>query len=86
LNHFADPDFWFHYGKLPDEVRALADKSFALLKSNPQHSSVRLKKIGALYSARIGLHYRALARERPDGLQWFWIGHHSAYDRLLNLR
>jgi len=85
LNHFADPDFWFHYGQLPDDVRAQADKSFALLKLDPRHSSVRLKKIGALYSARIGLHYRALARERPDGLQWFWIGHHSTYDRLLNL-
>ncbi|HEX4087049.1 MAG TPA: hypothetical protein VHY22_19195 [Chthoniobacteraceae bacterium] len=24
--------------------------------------------------------------ERPDGLQWFWIGHHSTYDRLLNTR
>jgi hypothetical protein len=68
LNHFADPDFWFHYRKLPGDVQALADKSFALLKSNPRHSSVRLKKIGALYSARIGLHYRALAKERPNGL------------------
>lgn len=84
LNHFADPDFWFQYRQLPGDIRALADKSFALLKSNPRHSSVRLKKIGVLYSARIGLHYRALARERPDGLQWFWIGHHSTYDQLLN--
>jgi hypothetical protein len=42
-------------------MRALADKNFALLKENPRHSSVRLKKIGILYSARIGLHYRALA-------------------------
>jgi hypothetical protein len=54
-----------------------------LLKAGPRHSSVRLKKVGVLYSARIGLHYRALAKERPDGLQWFWIGHHSTYDRLL---
>jgi hypothetical protein len=35
-----------------------------------RHASVRLKKIGVLYTARIGLHYRALAKERPDGLQW----------------
>jgi len=82
LNHFADPDFWFHYGQLPDDIRVLADKSFAVLKSDPRHPSIRLKKIGKLYSARIGLHYRALARERSEGLQWFWIGHHSTYDRL----
>ena len=82
-NHFADPDFWFHYRELPEEIQALADKNFALLKADPRHPSVRLKKVGVLYAARVGLHYRALARERPDGLQWFWIGHHSTYDRLL---
>ena len=84
MNHFADPDFWFHYRELPEDIRALADKNFAMLKADPRHSSVRLKKVGVLYAARIGLHYRALARESPDGLQWFWIGHHSTYDRLLN--
>ncbi len=86
MNHFADPDFWFYYRQLPEDIRALADKNFALLKDNPRHSSVRLKKVGILYSARVGLHYRALAREYPDGLQWFWIGHHASYDQLLNLR
>ncbi len=86
LNHFADPDLWFCYRQLPEKIQELADKSFKLLKENPRHSSVRLKKIGILYSARIGLHYRALARERDNGLQWFWIGHHSAYDQLLNLK
>jgi hypothetical protein len=83
LNHFADPDFWDCYRLLPEAIRELADKNFGLLKSDSRHPSVRLKKIGVLYSARVGLHYRALARERPDGLQWFWIGHHSAYDRLI---
>ncbi len=46
---FADPDFWFYYRQLPDGVRALADKNFELLKADPRHSSVRLKKIGVLY-------------------------------------
>lgn len=86
MNHFADPDFWVHYRQLPEDIRELADKNFALLKENPRHASVRLKKVGILYSARVGLHYRALAREYPDGLQWFWIGHHTIYDQLLNLR
>ena len=67
-------------------MRALADKNFALIKSNPRHPSVHLKKIGVLYSARVGLHYRALAKERPEGLFWFWIGHHSAYDQLLKAK
>jgi hypothetical protein len=74
VKHFADPDFWFHYRKLPEVIRALADKNFRLLGENSRHASVRLKKVGILYSARIGLHYRALGREYPDGIQWFWIG------------
>lgn len=83
VNHFASPDFWFHYRQLPPEIRNLADKNFDLLKKNSRHPSLRLKKIGVFYSARVGLHYRAMAKSRSEGLVWFWIGHHSEYDRLL---
>lgn len=83
MNHFASPDFWFHYRQLPPEIRDLADKNFELLKQNLRHPSLRLKKVGIFYSARVGLHYRVLAKERSEGLVWFWIGHHSEYDRLL---
>lgn len=84
MNHYTDPDFWEAYNSLPVPIRALADKNFSLLKSDPSHPSLRLKKIGPVHSVRIGLHYRALATDHPDGLQWFWIGHHSDYDRILS--
>lgn len=64
-------------------MQELADKNFALLKSDPRHPSVRLKKVGNIWSARIGLRYRALAKERGEGLVWFWIGPHGSYDKLL---
>jgi hypothetical protein len=83
MNHFATPEFWFHYRQLPDDIRALADKCFRLLQGDPRHPSLRLKKIGPFWSARVGLHYRALARDRDEGLVWFWIGHHSRYDQLI---
>ena len=83
MNHFATPDFWYHYRQLPEDVRALADKNFALLRDDPRHPSLRLKKVGAFWSARVGLRYRALARNRDEGLVWFWIGNHSEYERLL---
>jgi hypothetical protein len=83
MNHFATPDFWYCYRQLPEEIRELADKNFALLLQNPQHPSLRFKKIGSFWSARVGLHYRALARERAEGLVWFWIGGHGEYERLL---
>lgn len=84
MNHFATPGFWHCYRQLPTEVCELADKYFALLKQDPHHRSLRLKKVGTYWSARVGLHYRVLARDRPEGLVWFWIGHHSEYDQILN--
>lgn len=71
MNHFATTGFWYHYRQLPDGVRVLADKNFALLRADPSHPSLRFKKVGELWSARVGLHYRALARPRDDGLFWF---------------
>jgi hypothetical protein len=61
----------------------MADKAFALLKENPQHPSLYFKKVGDLWSARIGLRHRALSVEISDGLSWFWIGTHADYDRLI---
>jgi hypothetical protein len=83
LNHFATPGFWFHYRQLLPEIRHLADKNFALLRTNSRHPSLRFKKIGVYWTARVGLHYRALAKERDDGLVWFWIGAHDQYEELI---
>jgi len=83
VNHFASPQFWDCYNRLPIGVRQLADKSYLLMKQDPQHPSISLKKVGQYYSARVGLHYRALAVETPDGLIWFWIGSHAEYDQII---
>lgn len=83
MKHFATPDFWHCYQLLPKEVRELADKNFALLQQDPHHPSLRLKKVGSFWSARVGLQYRVMARDRSEGLVWFWIGHHSEYDQML---
>ena len=83
MNHYATPDFWYHYRQLPPDVRALADKNFQLLQADPRHPSLHFKKIDDLWSTRVGLHYRALALAEADGAHWFWIGTHAEYDRLL---
>jgi hypothetical protein len=83
MNHFATPGFWFHYRQLPDEIRELADNCFALLRADAHHPSLRFKKVGNVWSARIGLRYRALARQRSEGFVWFWIGAHDEYLRLI---
>lgn len=85
LKHKALPEFWHHYRQLPPETQSLADKNFELLKANPRHPSLHFKRIGELWSVRVGLHHRALALDdSPDGVVWFWIGHHDEYDRLLD--
>jgi len=67
VRHFASPQFWRHYRQLPPSVRALADKNFNLLKSDPKHPSLHFKKIDRLWSVRVGAHYRALGLDRPEG-------------------
>lgn len=81
--HFATADFWYHYRRLPDAVRELADKNFRLLRDDSTHPSLRLKKIPGGWSARVGLRYRALAIESDGNLHWFWIGPHHEYDQFL---
>ena len=84
MRHFKDPRFKPHYDALPKSVRSAADKCFALLKSDPRHPSLHFKKIqDDLWSARVGLNYRALALKGDDGFQWFWIGTHGEYDRFM---
>jgi len=61
----------------------LADACYDLLKANPSHPSLHFKKIGRYRAVRVGLHYRALAVEVPEGLLWFWVGSHAEYDKIL---
>jgi hypothetical protein len=83
LKHFASPKFWAAYGNLPESIQRLADKNFALLKEDPQHPSLRFKKIGNLWSARVGIHYRSLGIDVDDGVYWFRIGTHADYDKII---
>ena len=82
LRHSASTAFWANYESLPPQIRNLADKNFALLKENPQHPSLHFKKLGRYWSARIGIHYRAVALEIPDGMLWIAIVPHGEYDRI----
>ncbi len=83
MKHMTLPRFWKQYELLPLTIQNLADKNFQLLKNDPRHSSLHLKKIGPLWSVRVGRQYRALGRDKPTVILWFWIGSHAEYDRLL---
>jgi hypothetical protein len=83
LKHKTSSSFWESYGKLPLEIKKLADKNFQLLKTDSNHSSLQFKKVGKVWSARVGLNYRAVATPIDGGFLWVWIGTHAEYDKLL---
>ena len=78
------PDFWESYRALPQNVRDLARKTYQLWQANPSHGSLHWKPLApGLWSVRVGLQYRALARVRGDTAYWFWIGTHNDFDKII---
>jgi hypothetical protein len=86
MRHRTTPRFWEHYRRLPNEVRDLADKNFRLLQRDPRHPSLQFKKVGNVWSARVGLAHRALAVEDGEDFLWVWIGSHDDYGRMIGGR
>ena len=65
--HHASPGFWGLYHQLPADVRAIADRAFSFLRADPKHPSLHFKRVGKFWSARVGLHHRAVASR---GARW----------------
>ena len=86
MKHHASGKFWARYHALSDSVREAADKSYELLRQDPRHPSLHFKRIGHLWSVRVGLYYRALGVDVEDGILWIWIGTHAEYDQLIRSR
>ena len=74
------------FSSLPSDAQREAKRAYRLFQSNPAHPGLQFKKLEGeddIYSARIGLGYRALAVMKKDRIVWYWIGSHSEYDRLM---
>ncbi len=75
---------------LPTEARRQAYAAYRLFKRDPRHPSLRFKQVKddpPVYSARVGIHYRAMGvRRSSDTILWFWIGTHAEYDKKLSKR
>jgi len=76
-------EFWELYERLPNSIQTTADKQFALFRQNPLHPSLHLKRVGGFWSARVTDAYRALAYRSGNVFNWFWIGPHDEYERLV---
>jgi len=78
--------FWRLFSDLPADVQRDAKRAYRLFLSNPAYPGLQFKKLEGednIYSARIGLAYRALGVMKQDRIVWYWIGSHSEYDRLV---
>jgi hypothetical protein len=75
--------FWDAYHALPKEIQRAAIKQYKLWLSDPYHPSLRFKKVGAHWSARVTDDYRAVGIMDGDTIIWYFIGNHAEYARLL---
>jgi len=81
--HRATARFWTSLAHLPEPIQRAARQNFALMKVNPAHPSLHFKKIGNLWSARVGANYRAVVVEDGADFIWVWVGPHDEYQRLI---
>lgn len=71
---------------LPTAVRQQARDAYRLFQQNPWHPGLRFKQVHPappIYSARVGINYRAVGVVQGSTVVWFWIGSHAEYDKLL---
>jgi hypothetical protein len=71
---------------LPAQVQQQARQAYRLFLHDPAHPSLQFKKVHTtepVYSARIGLGYRAVGVVKGSEVVWFWVGSHADYDKLL---
>jgi len=74
------------YAKLPEDARSRAKRAYRLFRLNPGHPGLHFKKVdeaSGIYSACVGIGYRALGQFNGDDIIWISIGPHSEYDKLL---
>jgi hypothetical protein len=75
------------YAHLPANVREQARRAYRLWRSNPSHPGIQFKRIHStelIFSARVGLGWRALGILEGDTVTWFWIGSHAEYDTIVS--
>jgi hypothetical protein len=71
---------------MPKHAQQQAREAYHLFREDPSHPGLRFKQVNAdppIYSARVGIGYRALGGLDGDTIVWFWIGSHADYDKLL---
>jgi len=86
MNSRTTRAFRKHFDSLPPDVRDQAKKAFRLWQQDASHPGLHFKRLHSseqIYSVRVSGGYRALGLLDGDTVTWFWVGSHTAYERLI---
>jgi len=67
-------------------VQHQARHAYRLFRQDANHPGLHFKRVSTdppVYSARVGISFRAAGVLDGDTIVWFWIGSHADYERLL---
>ena len=79
------PSFRRAYERLAPAVKARARIAYKLFAENPDHPSLRFKKLQGsdrIWSVRRSEQFRAVGVRSGDTIEWIWIGTHNEFDNL----
>ena len=77
--------FWRLYHQLPANVRAQARHAYHLFVENPDHPSLRFKKLAGprnFWSVRFGGGYRAVCERDGEYVVWLWVGTRQDFGKM----
>jgi hypothetical protein len=86
MKSFTTHDFRRLFASLPRHVQRQARQAYRLFRQDAAHPGLHFKRVHdvpPIFSARVGIGYRAVGVFDGDTMTWFWIGSHANYDRLL---
>ena len=70
-------EFGGSIARLPEPVRIQARQAYWLFLDDPDHSSLRFKKLNGprnFWSIRFGGGYRAVGERKGENVEWLWVG------------
>ena len=73
--------------RLPKDVQRRTIKTLELLERDPRYPSVHFKEVSekhGAWSARVSRDYRMVGYREGEVIEWFWVGSHDQYDKLLD--
>jgi hypothetical protein len=86
MKSYTTREFHQLFASLPRQIQKQARQAYRLFHQNTAHPGLHFKRgynDPPMYSARVGIGYRAVGVLDGNKITWFWIGSHANYNKLL---